>query len=208
MSQETNRPNQSVSISKILLVALIIASALGLFSAGYLTGNLNPKLIPYTVTQPGPVVVETQVSYVTQSETQTVVSQVTQSVTETQSLPNQYYPTSPSSQGAETLACSYPLNDPSWCAQVMGDYPAQTVQGMLVLSGSCYFLHTGYAQDYVLYNAPSNIATYLNSNVQAYGYVFNGWQGAYFPLNPPFSYSLSQCGGIPVWLLPPYFQLW
>jgi hypothetical protein len=200
--------SQPVPVSKLIVpVALIVFACAGLFTLGYFFGIQNPKLTYVTQTQPPLMMTQTIVSYSTQTET--TVSQVTESIQITQSAyqgsynyGGQYY----GGQG-QTVACSYPLSSPDWCAQVMGDYPAQTVSGMLVLSGSCYFLHTGYTNDYVLYNVPSNTASYLNQNVQAYGYSFPNWpQGQGFPLNAPFSYSTPQCNGTPLWMLPPYFQ--
>lgn len=189
---------QRIPITKLLgPVSLIVFACVGLVALGFMFGMQSPRVVYVTQTQPASVFTQTAVSY--SMQTLTSVSAFTQSVqvTVSQAPPFNY---------GYAANCNYPW-DPYWCAQALGDLPPQTVNGFLVQSGNCWFLH-GYGQDYALYNVPANSTMFVNHEVQAYGYVYLNWpQSQLFPPYQPFTYGLGQCMGTPVWLLPPYFQL-
>ena len=185
-----------VNVSKPMLTLLIILGLIGIGSLGYTIGAHNVSVV--TMTQPSQVVMETQTVYSISTETQTSISQVSVVQAVTQAIPLQIAPL----PNTQTQFCNYSSFSGDWCAGGMGDSPAQTVSGYLVQDEGCTLLH-GDTQDYALYNVPSNVPT---GGVEVYGYVFYNWpSGSSFPMNAPFTDG-QVCGGVPVWMLPPYFQ--
>jgi hypothetical protein len=194
---ETTRP---VPVGKYVTGTLLILSLLAVFALGYYS-NSSSKVIYLTQTQPASVIMQTVVSYST--ETETSMSLVTQQNFAAQTQP--VVPYVNQQPNGISLACGYPFTDPEWCANALGNSPKTTVNGYLSISTGCVLLH-GDNQDYALYNVPSNITT---GAIQVYGYVYYAWPaGQGFPLDTPFSYSNNICGRVPVWLMPPYFAAW
>lgn len=179
----------------IVLIGILIVGSLGL---GIWAGQANPRYQLVTITQQGPVIIQTKMSYVTQTETQVTAVMQSYAVTVTQTV-------GPAPGYLPQGGCNYPF-DAYYCALEMGDLPPQTITGYLTSDGSCWFLYGGYGYgatgNYVLYNVPGNASSLLSKPVQVFGYVYGNWpSGTLFPPYQAFTFHTPLCVGTPVWVI-------